>query len=143
MRGLGSAIRHFGLEDLRAMLDIRKLDDGNTVTVMSYDGQSDTEMYDISRPVPADLAVELDQVFVRAGAPLQKRMRIRTKRNSMTRKLKATPLILKWLRNASLWNLILILENPALNICRKPRNHRTLALKALFAVLVQLKRDDR
>ena len=58
-----------GLEDLRATLDIRKLDDGETVTVTGYMTAKVTQTCTVSLdPFVADVSVELDQVLVRAGA---------------------------------------------------------------------------
>ena len=60
-----------GLEDLRATLNIRKLDHGETVTVTGHMTAKVTQKCTVSLdPFEADMSVELKQVFVRAGAPV-------------------------------------------------------------------------
>ena len=61
----------FGLKDLRATLDIRKIDDGETVTVTGrMTAQVTQKCTVLLDPFEAGMSVEIDQVFVRAGAPV-------------------------------------------------------------------------
>ena len=76
--------------------------------------------------------MELSQVFVRAGAPVTEADEDPDEEDPMT-EIEGNAIDLgEWSHNASRWNSILILENPALNTCRKPRNFRIRALKALL-----------
>lgn len=65
--------RRFGipaLEDLRATLDIRRLDGGDTVTVAGRLSARITQDCTVTlEPFETEVSAELDQVFVRAGAP--------------------------------------------------------------------------
>ena len=123
-----------GLEDLRAMLDIRKLDGGETVTVTGHMTAKVKQKCTVSLdPFEADMSVELGQVFVRAGAPVTEADEDPDEEDAYDEEIEGNAIDLgKWSHNASFWNSILILENPVLNTCRKPRNIKILALKALL-----------
>ena len=59
-RPLAQAFDILGLEDLRASLDIRKLDDGETVTVTGHMTAKVTQKCTVSLdPFEADMSVEL------------------------------------------------------------------------------------
>ena len=134
-----------GLEDLRATLDIRKLDDGETVTVTGHMTAKVTQKCTVSLdPFEADMSVELGQVFVRAGAPVTEADEDLDGEDSYDDEIEGNAIDLgEMVAQCLALELDPYPRKPGIGYLPKAEKLQDFGAESPFAVLAQLKRDDR
>ncbi len=133
-----------GLQELRATLDIRKLDDGNTIIVTGCLSAKLTQECTISLdPFEADLAVELDQVFVRAGTPVTEADVDPDEEDSYDEEIEGNAIDLgEMVAQCLALELDPYPRKPGVEYVPEPDESQDSGAESPFAALVQLKRDD-
>ena len=133
-----------GLKDLRATLDIRKLNDGEAVNVTGHLTAKVTQKCTISLdPFEADMSVQLDQVFVRAGAPVTEADEDPDEEDAYDEEIEGNAIDLgEMVAQCLALELDPYPRKPGIEYVPEAEELQDSGAESPFAALAQLKRDD-